>query len=274
MGKRNTIEILNYGGGRQTVAQSILVKRGVLPRPDRIVIANTGRENQSTWDYLEEITRPLLAPIGLTVEIAPRSLAYVDLYGLNGDLLLPVYTENAKLTAFCSDEWKGQVVKRYLHLLSLGYKPEEIATLPEIKVREEMKRRIDDRFVNWIGFAWDERKRIKDTADRRFLLCDLMLTKADCIKIIEDEGLPLPPPSSCWMCPNKHNWQWRLLRDKYPADFEQACQLDDEIREWDIEQGKSGVWLHESRVPLRHADLEADDRKDFVRQCGLGMCMV
>lgn len=269
-----TTQVLNYGGGRQTVAKCILVKKGILPRPHRIVISNTGRENKSTWDYLEEITRPLLAPIGLSVEIAPRSLAYVDLYGLNGDLLLPVYTKDGKLSAFCSDEWKAQVVKRYLHLLALGYTPTEIAKLPENSVREEMKRRIDEQFTNWIGFAWDERKRIKNTDGRSFPLCDLMLTKADCIKIIEDEGLPLPPPSSCWMCPNKYNWQWRLLRDKYPSDFEQACQLDEEIREWDIEQGNSGVWLHESRVPLRQANLEANDRKELVRQCGLGMCMI
>lgn len=38
------IEILNYGGGRQTVAMCILIKRGVLPRPDHIIIADTGRE--------------------------------------------------------------------------------------------------------------------------------------------------------------------------------------------------------------------------------------
>jgi hypothetical protein len=67
--------IFNYGGGRQTVALSILIKRGVLPKPDRAIIANTGRENSSTWDYKSEITDPLLATVGLSIEIAPRSLA-------------------------------------------------------------------------------------------------------------------------------------------------------------------------------------------------------
>ena len=268
------VEILNYGGGRQTVAMCILVRRGVLPKPDRIIIANTGREKTSTWEYMAEITQPLLAQIGLSVEIAPRSLAYVDLYGFNGSLLLPAFTATGKLSAFCSDEWKAQVVNRYLHLSSLGYTQAEIEDMPESRVRAEMKRRVDKHFINWIGFAWDERARIKNTDNRRFHLCDLVLTKADCIRIIEDEGHPLPPTSSCWMCPNMRNWQWRQVRDDYPNDFKSACELDDEIREWDIASGNDGVWLHHSRVPLREADLDADDSKEPARQCGLGMCMI
>lgn len=59
-----------------------------------------------------------------------------------------------------------------------------------------------------------------------------------------------------------------------PADFAAACVLDEEIREEDIFKGGTGVWLHHSRVPLRNADLEAEDRKGPARQCGLGMCFI
>ena len=51
--------VMNYGGGRQTTAMLVLVKRGILPKPDRIVIADTGREKTSTWDYRAEVTEPL-----------------------------------------------------------------------------------------------------------------------------------------------------------------------------------------------------------------------
>lgn len=244
--------ILNYGGGRQTVANLILVSQGKLPHPDRIIIADTGREKQSTWDYRAEVAEPLAQSIGLTIEIAPRSLAYVDLYGHQGDLLLPVYTATGKMSAFCSNEWKQRVVDRYLRAGGLRTKE----------------------CTHWIGFAWDERKRIKSTEGKTFPLCDLMLTKADCRRIITDAGFPLPPPSSCWMCPNMPNVEWRYVRDTYPADFERACLLDEEIRAEDIEQGHAGVWLHASRVPLRSADLEADDGRAEGRQCGLGLCMV
>lgn len=254
-------DVLNYGGGRQTVAVCELIRMGLLPRPDLIVIADTGREKPSTWEYLHEIVQPRMTAIGLPVQIAPRSLAYVDLYAHNGDLLLPVYTLTGKLSAFCSTEWKARVVERYLR--SIGANKQ----------------------TNWIGFALDERQRIKRTAGRRFPLIEAGLTKADCRKIITDAGLPMPPPSSCWMCPNMTNSEWRYVRDNYPEAWEQACKLDEEIREEDLERGRdegdgtqhTGVWLHVSRQPLRTAPIDDDDGRDDKlegRQCGLGMCFV
>lgn len=255
--KTTPAAILNYGGGRQTTAMLVLIQRGILPKPDRIIIADTGRENPSTWDYRDEVTEPLAQSLGLTIEIAPRSLAYVDLYAHNGDLLIPAYTATGKLSSFCSTEWKQRVVRRYLK---------------ESGVHSA---------TAWIGYALDERDRYKPTKEdktgpwyRGFPLLDLNLTKRDCIQLIKDAGLPLPPPSACWMCPNKPNEEWRYLRDTYPAAFAQACQLDDEVRDEDIAQGHAGVWLHHSRTPLREADLEVDDRKGESRQCGLGMCFV
>lgn len=265
---------LSYGGGRQTVAMLVLIKRGALPRPDRIIIADTGRENPSTWEYRDEIAEPLAQSIGMTIEIAPRNLAYVDLYGHNGDLLLPVWTKTGKLTAFCSDEWKREVVNRYLHLGALGYERGDIPRLTPETVRAAMKLRAREQRTHWIGFALDERKRVKGHDGRRYPLLELGLTKRDCIQIIENAGLPLPPPSACYICPNKANEEWRYLRDNYPSAFAQACDLDDEVREQDLFNGGSGVWLHHSRVSLREADLEADDRKEPTRQCGLGMCFI
>ena len=250
--------VMNYGGGRQTTAMLILVARGLLPRPDRIVIADTGREKTSTWDYRSEVTEPLAQSLGMTIEIAPRRLAYVDLYSHQGELLLPAYTLTGKLSAFCSTEWKQRVVRRYLK------EQHGIGSA-----------------TAWIGYALDERQRYKPNKEdrtgpwyRSFPLLDLNLTKRDCLQIITDFGLPIPPPSSCWMCPNMPNAEWLYVHDNYPADFERACQLDEAIREEDIANGGTGVWLHESRVPLREADLTAPDRKDPIRQCGLGMCFV
>ena len=242
--------VLQYGGGRQTVALCVLISQGRYPRPDRVLIANTSREKGSTWDYLEEVARPLLATVGLTIEIASHDLATVDLYGHNGDLLLPVYTRTGKFQTYCSNEWKARVADRYLRAQGVA------------------------KHTSWIGFAFDERKRIKGTDGREFPLVDLMLTKADCRKIITDAGYPLPEPSACWMCPNQPNEEWRSMRSYSPDEFEKACLLDEEIREEDFERGGSGVWLHHSRVPLREADLGAVDRADVGRPCGLGLCMV
>jgi hypothetical protein len=244
------INVLNYGGGRQTFAMCILVATGKLPRPDKVLIADTGREAQSTWDYLDQHTKPLLSRVGLEVEIAPHSLATVDLYGHNGDLLLPVYTATGKFQTYCSNEWKGAVMDRYLR--SVG-------------ITEAYK---------WIGFAIDESSRIKpDKAKcwtKTYPLIDMMLTKRDCIGIIERAGYPLPPKSACFMCPHRSNEEWRMIRDEYPEQWAEAVRIDEEIRE---EDDRHGVYLHQDRVPLAEADLERVDRREPDRQCGFGWCM-
>ncbi len=250
---RFNMNILNYGGGRQTVAMLVAIKRELIERPDRIVIADTGREKTSTWDYLHEVAQPLAQSIGLTIEIAPRSLAYVDLYGHDDNLLIPAYTKTGKFRTFCSSEWKRAVVNRYFS-------------------REGIMPR---QRIHWIGFAYDEQRRVKERRKNlRYPLIELMLTKQICQQLILAEGLPLPFSSACWMCPNLSNVEWREIRDHYPKDFERACQVDDEIRAEDMERGNSGVWLHHSRVALRDADLDNEDRKPENRQCSLGMCYV
>ncbi len=245
-------DVMSYGGGVQTIAMCVLVAEDVLSRPARIVAADTGREVQSTWDYLSEIAEPMLARVGLTVEVAPHSLSTVDLYAKNGDLLLPVFTETGKLPTFCSIEWKARVVQRHLRATGI-----EAANL-------------------WIGFSLEEKKRVKSQPDgpwqRSYPLLDLYLTRADCEQIIQRAGFPIPQKSACFMCPHRTNEEWRAVRDQYPDQWSEAIRLDAEIREAD-ERG--GVYLHRSLLPLDQVDLDAPEKLGAPeRQCGMGMCFV
>lgn len=244
--------VLSYGGGVQTVALCALILRGKLPRPDMIVIADTGREKQSTWDYLEEIIQPALQREGMRVEVAPHSLATVDLYAGNGDLLLPVYTQTGKLPTYCSTEWKQRVVQRWLR-----------------------QRGVVNSSV-WIGFSLDEKSRVErasgDTGwyQRTFPLYDMGLTRADCKVIALDMGWPLPPSSACWMCPNMDDQEWGEMQANYPADFAKAIELEQEIREWDGE-----IYLHSSRQPLGQVTFNPlkYSRRAGRHQCSM-FCMI
>lgn len=244
-------QVLSYGGGTQSVAMALLVLDGVLPRPDLILCADTSREATSTWEYLDLYVRPLIGLAGIKVEISSHELATVDLYSHKGTLLLPVYTATGKFRTFCSNEWKVAVNERYLR--GRGIKSAD----------------------SWIGYSVDESSRVKGHGEspwfRRYPLLELMLSKSDCERIILSHGMPLPPKSACYMCPHRHNVEWRFLRDNHPADFEKACVLDEEIREDDEQHS---VYLHESRVPLRQANLDAIDRREPSRQCGLGNCFI
>ena len=246
--------VMNYGGGRQTIAMCILVSRGALPRPDRIVIADTSRENPMTWDYLAKYTQPLMKSVGLKIEIASHDLATVDLYSHKGTVLMPVFTATGKFSSYCSGEWKRDVVERYLR--KSGTKSG----------------------TTWLGFSADEKRRWKrsiETTRHGFTvacpLVDLMLTTDDCKTIINRHGWPLPHRSSCWMCPHKTNAEWAFIRDNYPKEWKVAIGMDAEIRE---EDDRGEMWLHKDRVPLAEADLSHIEPPEQERQCSLGMCFV
>src|SRR5258708_12911741 len=109
--------VWSNGLGVQSTAIAVLVRQGRLPKPDRIVTADTGWEFKRTWEYTEQYVSPMLAEIGLEIEVAPHSLSKVDLYSHKGEVLIPAFTQNAKLPTFCSSEWKMLVVRRYLRSL-------------------------------------------------------------------------------------------------------------------------------------------------------------
>lgn len=251
-------DILNYGGGRQTVCIVTLILRGELPKPDRIICADTGRENPTTWDYLDRWVTPALKQIGLSVEVIPPKTVY-DLWSGTGEtILIPVWLANGKMSSFCSGMWKRDRMDTYLRSTGISSG------------------------TRWIGFATDERKRIdkllrSERAPQwkyRFPLTEFCLDSRAACDAVESFGWPLPEISACWLCPLKHNREWRIIRDVYPDLFAEACRIDAEIREEDRERGGSGMWLHHSLVPLSEANLNADDSPKGVRQCSLSMCMI
>lgn len=67
--------VWSYGGGTQSVAIAALIIQGRLPKPDYAVIADTGMEKQSTWDYMDNVTNPALKSIGLA---NPASVELLD----------------------------------------------------------------------------------------------------------------------------------------------------------------------------------------------------
>lgn len=197
----------SYGGGVQSTAMACLVADGRLPRPDLIVMADTGREPRAVWEYLERYVQPLLAPS--RVQIASHSLATVDLFSTQGKVLMPMYTDGGKgqLPTYCSVEWKRRVVRRWLR--QQGVKKAAL----------------------WLGISVDEAHRAKDS-DVKWLthaypLLDLNIKRADCYRIIEEAGLPPAPRSSCWMCPYRGAEEWAALPDD---EFAKAQALEAEVR--------------------------------------------
>ncbi len=247
---REDVEAFSYGGGIQSVCLCVLVKKGAIRCPDLTMIADTGRERRTTWDYLENVIRPYMKGTGMEVEVIPHEMSRVDLYAKTGELLIPAYdAHEGRLATYCSGEWKRDVVERFLR--SMGVKTCNC----------------------WIGYSVDELWRVKK--DHRYWcrythpLIDRMINRRMCQTIIEEAGLPMPKKSRCWGCPHQSDDEWEEVRND-PEDWKKAVELDEEIRASDE---RDGLFLYSGRVPLELANFTA--KKGLVapgRPCETGHC--
>lgn len=252
-----TITVWSSGGGRQSNAIAVLIINGELPKPDVAVIIDTEREMSSTWEYYNTYTKPGLAAVGVDLRrISKAEYATVDLWSKNGEtFLMPVFTdftgEPAKLPTNCSNEWKSRVVQRYCRELY----PEET------------------KFKIWLGMTIDEPTRLKQKVgkwENEYPLVKRFMKADDCIGVVTKHGWPIPPKSTCKMCPNKRHVDWLAQKRDFPQDFEFACQFD----EWMRAEVDDTFYLHKTCKPLRGIT-EKDMLPDlFTSRCDSGYCFV
>ena len=242
--------VWNYGGGINSVAMGVLIKEGALPKPEISVIADTGREIRSTWDYLHGVMQPYLDPTGVKIEIASHDLARVDLFDNSGLTIMPAYTTEGRLQSFCSGEWKRDVVMRWLRARGVT------------------------KCEQWIGFSIDEFERASKVRRKwcstTYPLIDRFINRAMCISLIKAAGLEVPRKSRCKMCPHQSNEEWLEVRSM-PDEWSEAVQLDSQIRQHDP-QG-TGLFVHASRQPLPMVDFDGSSPLVApLRPCDAGNC--
>ena len=237
------------------MAIACLVQDGTLQKPERIVIADTGREATETWEYMVEVVNPMLSKIDLEVEVAPHSLATVGLYAKNGDMLLPMFTGTGKLPTLCSNEWKKRVIQRWCR--QQGYGPKNPLEM-WLGISVDEVHRAKPSGVGWMRYSWP-------------LLFQKPLRRDECVSLVRRAGLPNPPRSACWMCPHRSNAEWKRLRDHYPEDWARALALERSVQARDGRDGE--VYLHRQGTELSLAELE-DDSLDLFDECDSGFCFV
>lgn len=245
--------VWSYGGGTQTAAIAVLILQGKLPRPDVAVMADTGREIESTWAYLRDVVQPALDTIGLTVEIVSHEFSRVDLWTDNGALLIPAYTTRAgggKLPTYCSNEWKQRPIRRWLK--SFGF---------------------DDCDV-WLGISTDEIERMKPSGVNWYrhvypLIENIPTGRIGCVGLVHDFGWPAPPKSRCWMCPNQPARMWSDMHREQPEEFAKAVEFERETQ-----KRNPHVWLHQAMIPLENAVYLTDMQPYLFDGCDSGYCFV
>lgn len=256
-------QVWSCGGGTQSCAIAALILQGLLPKPDIAVIADTGKECQATWDYVDEIIAPALDCFNLHLErISAADWSYYhrtrhELFNAQGTLQIPAYSNLSgrvsKLPGYCSSAWKQEPIDRWL--------------------RDRGVSKSDA--VIWIGYGREEQTRwVKKMASEDFqrglvrlpLVHDVPLSRQDCYRVIKEMGWPTPAPKSrCWMCPHQSDSEWRELSR---SEFTSAVNLERKIRERDPH-----AFLHRSCVALDKVDFSQPEDL-FTRPCDNGNCFV
>ena len=124
----------------------------------------------------------------------------------------------------------------------------------------------------WIGFTIDELKRVKTELGKweyKYPLVERRLSRTDCIQLVKKMGWPEPPRSSCYMCPNHTQPEWRHIKQNQPEDWENAVDFEQRLRKQD-----DSMYLHQDRIILPDADLGEDQQDMFTGRCDSGMCFV
>lgn len=231
--------VWSSGGGVQSTAIAVLICQGKLPKPDLALMVDCGYESSRTWEYVKGVTIPRLKDAGVNLQIVPSS-RYVDvgLFSKSGHCVLPAFRVNpdgsvSHFSTHCNGLWKQYVTKKFVR--ESGF----------------------DRFVHWIGISTDESRRARGNSGAKYIeveypLIDLGLSRKDCAELIRSSGWPMPARTSCIICPQRTMFEWLKLKVECPDDFEEACRIEDEIREKD-----PSVFLNSRCKPLR--DILADD---------------
>lgn len=270
------IRIFSFGGGVQSHAALVLQAQGKLPLGYSLfMFANVGHdsENPATLRYIEEYTKPFCRKHGISFMEVQKTR-----YGQPDTLLESIYrdTRSVPIPAYLS-----------------GGSPGNRSCTVEFKLRTMDKALAEQGYshaVYGVGFSTDEFTRVRSDqtiwhpADRRvglqvrkeYPLITLRLTRIDCMRIIIDAGLPVPPKSSCWFCPFHRKSEWIDMKRDEPELFAKALSVEARINEKRADMGRDAMYLHSSAKPLlmsvgNQARLFDDDPIDYA--CKTGNCM-
>lgn len=256
--KTPTLRSVPYGGGVQSTALLVLAARRTIDFP-LFLFANVGddSENPATTAYVHEIAVPYAELHGIELAILDRHRRTGEIETLMDRLTkegsrsvpIPVRMSNgAPGTRSCTVDFKIKVVGK--ELKRRGATPDRPATLA-------------------VGISLDEMHRAHNRKEVvceqvTYPLLDLRLSRQDCRNIIEREGLPIPPKSSCFFCPFHRPATWGDMARDEPELFEKSAQLEDLLNARRVTLGKDSVYLTRFNAPLRDAISANQDLLPFT----------
>lgn len=286
------LSVLSLGAGVQSSTMLLMMHKGIIPRADHVIFADTGHEPRHScvadpatgkkisggiYGWLDWLQSHTGIPI---TRVSAGSLAEDSLYVgtniKNGKKWLanhiPAYLiGNGKpgmLGRTCTSNYKIVPIQRKIREL-LGVR----------RVSKRMKHKV----TMLIGITTDEASRMKPAQvpyiENRWPLIELGFSRQDCVDWLTEHGYPIPARSACTFCPLRSDKEWLELKETSPQDFTEAVMFERQLQEVFASVGKfkDVPYLHDSGKPLDQTTFGKNDKSGwfnkFENDCE-GLCGV
>ena len=213
------MNIVSFGGGTNSTAMILGMYQRQIPI-DLIMFADPGAEQPHTYEFIQTFNG-WLKDHGLP-EITPV-----------------FYTEKDgnRLTL-------EQECLRSQSLPSIAYGWRKCSEKHKIRPQDKLCNQDPRCLAVWaeggrvhkyIGYDAGEERRVLhaapiDAADKKYEkhypLFEWGWTRAECVQVIKDAGLPLPGKSSCFFCPSMKKKEIEALWNEYPDLFKRAVEME------------------------------------------------
>lgn len=266
-----SLRVVSYGGGVQSTALMVLAAQ------ERInfrtfLMANVGddSEHPATLRYVREVAAPYAKANGIDLHLLDRVKRDGTVETLWGRLMrpeskslpIPVRMDNgAPGTRSCTADFKIKVIGKWV---------------------KQHGATADNPAIIGIGISVDEihranNRRVDPHEQIVYPLLDLGMRRTDCMRIIREAGLPVPPKSSCFFCPFHRPSVWLDMRRDEPELFDKAAHLEDTLNARRAALGKDRVYLTRFAAPLRDVVPVGVETLPFADDgdgsCDSGWCM-
>ncbi len=270
--------VLSFGAGVQSSALLLMSCKGLLPKIDVAIFADTGWEPAAVYAHLEWCENEA-AKAGIpVVRVRHNEL------GLRNTVIRAVNDPKVRFAAVplyvmaggkregmgrrqCTYDFKVEPIETYIRREILGLRPRQHA--PKEECVEQ-----------WMGITVDEIQRAKPSRlpwkYHAFpfvgIRCDYLgmtWNRQACLNWLEKHYPDITTPrSACIGCPYRSDREWELIR-QVPEEWQNAVEFDHAVR-WG---GKFRQYLHSSCVPLDQVNLNGggDQPGLWDAECE-GMC--
>jgi hypothetical protein len=264
-GAEYDLDVLSLGAGVQSSAMLLQAHAGLLEHGSNLIAMWADVQAEPPWvyeqlDYLESIVGKEIPLHRVTAGSLEKNI-YVGGQGRAGFAQIPTFLDGERGRGIgrrqCTSAFKVNPIQKACREL-LGLKPRQRAA-GRYRVR------------HWIGISTDEAHRAKPSPvswiERHYpLLFERPQNRGELLAWMAANGHPEPSPSSCYFCPFHSDREWLALKDREPALFARAVQIDSDLRTGKVGMGKNfrgEQYLHNSLLPLDQVEFRGQNQAGF-----------